>query len=519
VNEALKTKLKTLPASPGVYFHKSAGGEVIYVGKAAVLKNRVRQYFQAARNLDAKTMALVAEIDDTDWLETESEIDALFLESEMVKRYMPRYNVLLRDDKSQSFVRIDMKSEWPTVSFTRNPQDDGADYYGPFYNGYALKKALRYLRRVFPYFIREPKSTDSKLEQQIGLNPDMGLGSDAYKATLRKLISYIKGNRKAIAREIEADMKQAAREHDFETAARLRNRLWNMRELQRRVMFGDREFLDISKDKALGDLADVLGLGDAPKRIEGYDISHISGKDVVASMVVFTNGVSDRAEYRKFKVKETNDDYANIYETVYRRLSVNNLQQWGKPNLMLIDGGKGQLDAALKAMAARDQHFPCISIAKREEELIIHREKSGVGVDSLEVAIKAGESKIEAHMSGSYFVVNLHPGQRNAGSHSKNLRAGGYRTGYTDIVKLIQRIRDESHRFAVSYHTALGRKKATASALEELPGVGPATRKKLLRHFGSLRMVTQATPDQLAEVVSKKQATTIAAWSGTIKAK
>ena len=147
MNQALQTKLKTLPRTPGVYFHKSASGEVIYVGKAAVLKNRVRQYFQDSRGRDNKTMALVAEIF----------VDALFLESEMIKRYMPRYNVLLRDDKSQMYVRIDMKSDWPTVSFTRNPADDGADYFGPFYNGFALKKALRYLRRIFPYLKSENK--------------------------------------------------------------------------------------------------------------------------------------------------------------------------------------------------------------------------------------------------------------------------------------------------------------------------------------------------------------------------
>src|ERR1035437_685193 len=148
MNQALDAKLKTLPRSPGVYFHKDKSGEIIYVGKAAVLKNRVRQYFQSTRDMDVKTRALVAEIVDTDWIETESEIDALFLESEMVKRYMPRYNILLRDDKSQLFVRIDMKSQWPYVSFTRNPADDGAEYHGPYYNGAAVKKALRYLRRV-----------------------------------------------------------------------------------------------------------------------------------------------------------------------------------------------------------------------------------------------------------------------------------------------------------------------------------------------------------------------------------
>ena len=145
----MQQKLKTLPRSPGVYFHKSASGEIIYIGKAAVLKNRVRQYFQSSKDFDAKTRALVAEIYDTDWIETESEIDALFLESEMIKRYMPRYNILLRDDKSQTFVRIDMKSEWPTVSFTRNPADDGAEYIGPFYNGFASQEGAALFAQNF----------------------------------------------------------------------------------------------------------------------------------------------------------------------------------------------------------------------------------------------------------------------------------------------------------------------------------------------------------------------------------
>ncbi|MEI6851012.1 MAG: GIY-YIG nuclease family protein, partial [Candidatus Saccharibacteria bacterium] len=154
MNKVLELKLKNLPSSSGVYFHKNKSGEIIYVGKAAVLKNRVKQYFQNSKYMDIKTKALVLEIFDTDWVETDSEIDALFLEAEMVKRYMPKYNILLRDDRSLIFIRIDMKSEWPFVSFTRSPADDGADYFGPYYNGFAVKKALRFLRRIFPYYTK-----------------------------------------------------------------------------------------------------------------------------------------------------------------------------------------------------------------------------------------------------------------------------------------------------------------------------------------------------------------------------
>lgn len=516
MNKALEEKLKTLPRKPGVYFHKSTTGEVIYVGKAAVLRNRVRQYFQDSRLRDAKTTALVAEIHDTDWVETESEIDALFLESEMVKRYMPRYNVLLRDDKSQSFVRIDMKSTWPIVTTTRNPSDDGAEYFGPFYNGYALRKALRYLRRVYPYFIKKPDEKTSKLEMQIGLNPDMREGEQAYKSNLRKLISYIKGNRKALAYEIEKDMKTAAAAHEFERAVTLRNRLRAMQELQRRVMFGDREFLDISKDKALQDLADILGLAVAPKRIEGYDISHHGGQDVVASMVVFTNGASDRAEYRKFKMTvQKNDDPAQMYETIYRRLSERNIKSWGAPSLLLVDGGKAQLSAAIKAQHDRGVAFPIISIAKREEEIILAKNGSNISFDAVRSIAKTHDTSIGVYDEGEYMVLNLHVGQRNAGGHSKNLRGTETIATYSDVTKLFQRIRDESHRFAISYHSVLARKKATVNILESIPGVGPKTRAKLLRRFGGVKAIQAASQAELVGEVGIRQASIIIQFFGT----
>ena len=483
MNEQLNKKLQSLPRSPGVYFHKDKEGEIIYVGKAAVLKNRVRQYFQNSRSKDTKTLALVAEIHDTDWVETESEIDALFLESEMVKRYMPRYNVLLRDDKSQSFVRIDMKSEWPTVTMTRNPSDDGAEYFGPFYNGFALKKALRYLRRVYPYYEKTPGKMDSSLLSQIGLVPDRNAGTNAYKANLKKLISYIKGNRKALTREIESEMKRAATNHEFERAAELRNKLRHMHELQQRVMFGDSEFLDISKDHALNDLVELLGLNKFPSRIEGYDISHMGGMNVVASMVVFTNGVSNRSEYRKFKTRiEQNDDFFNMNETIQRRLSAKNIADWGTADLILIDGGKGQLDAALKARDIKSQKMPFIGLAKKQEQIVIDNKRSDVVIN--QDKLKALDGYLTT--SDNFTLINI--------PHSSH------------IVKLLQRIRDESHRFAVSYHTVLKRKKLTENSLEEIPTIGPKTRAKLMRSFGSLRGLRDASEDDIAKIVGDKKA-------------
>lgn len=484
MNALLEKKLKTLPRSAGVYFHKSKSGEIIYVGKAAILKNRVRQYFQSTRDMDIKTKALVEEIHDTDWVETESEIDALFLESEMVKRYMPRFNILLRDDKSQSFIRIDMKSEWPTVSFTRNPIDDGATYYGPYYNGFAIKKALRFLRRVFPYFTKPPKDgARPDLDTHIGLSPRPGVTSEMYKASLKQLIRYIEGGRKQIVRELEKEMKKAAKDHDFERAAALRNKMTDLHSLQQKIMFGDKEFMDISKDKALADLVDLLGLKKAPARIEGYDISHMGGTNVVASMVVFTNGVSDRGNYRKFKTRiEHNNDFFNMNETIGRRLSEKNLKSWGVPDLILIDGGKGQLDAALNARDEKGNHIPFIGLAKREEQIVVDHARSGVTINKDKLQALDGYTTVTAEFT----LINL--------PHNSH------------IIKLLQRIRDESHRFAVSYHTVLKRSGQVKSSLDDVPGIGPATRKKLIRTFGSLKGVIEAPMAEIEAAVGPSKA-------------
>jgi excinuclease ABC subunit C len=488
VNELLRKKLLNLPKDPGVYFHKDATGEIIYVGKAAILRNRVRQYFQKSRTRDPKTDALVSEIVDTDWMVVESELEALFLEAEMIRRYMPRYNILLRDDKAMSYIRIDYDSEYPTVSTTRRPLDDGARYYGPYFSTYAIRQALKLLRRIFPFATRRiPGQKRATLHYHLGLDPGLEEGKTSlvdYRANLRRLIAVIEGKRKTIERELEKEMKQKAKAQDFEAAAKARNQLFLLQSLTRQVIFSDKEFLDISKDHALGELVNMLSLDKFPRRIEGYDISHMSGTNVVASMVVFTNGVSDKGEYRKFKTKlDQNNDFYNMHETIHRRLTEKNIKAWGKPNLVLIDGGKGQLDAAIRA---RDEQgcngIPFIGLAKREEQVVIHKALSNVSLDE-KVLRKLGGYTTE---SDDFTLVNL--------PHTTNL------------VKLLQRIRDESHRFAVSYHSVLKQKAQTASLLDDIPGVGPATRKKLLKAFGSMRGLKQTTQEELLSVVGEKMA-------------
>ncbi len=492
MTDELKAKLKNLPATPGVYFHKNKDGEIIYIGKAAVLKNRVRQYFQKSRSRDPKTDALVSEITDVEWIEVETEIDALFLEAEMVRRYQPPYNILLRDDKSLQYVRIDINSDHPTVTFTRRPLDDGAEYFGPYIQGFAVKKALRLLRRIFPYATKSSEANmGSKLYEQIGLDPGLNSGKtslDQYRKNLRTLMSYLRGNRIKIIREIESEMKLAAQNQDFEKATILRNKLYELKSLKKQVVFSDREFMDLSKDRGLLGLQKILGLSQPPKRIEGYDISHMSGTDNVASMVVFVSGLPIKSEYRKFKMRTPgNDDFAHMHEVISRRLSPGNVKKWGLPDLFLIDGGKGQLAAATAARDAQNFDTPMIGIAKREEEIVIKKDGSNVLFN--EASAKSLNLNLRLSQSDDFWLLEL--GQN------------------TDIVKLLQRIRDESHRFAVSYHSTLKQKRQTVSWLDQVPGIGPKTKKKLIKHFASAKAVSSAEIQDLEAVVGKKLAITI----------
>ena len=421
MTDSLKAKLKTLPSSPGVYFHKNKQGEVIYVGKAAVLKNRVRQYFQNTEK-DPKTEALVAEIYDTDWIVVDTEMDALFLESEMIKRYKPKWNILLRDDKTVSYVRIDMKSEVPYVSMTRQPQDDKATYIGPFYAKTTIATALRILRKVFPYYDK-PYDGKKTLNTDLELTPGIEIGKTTpaeYKKTLRKLIRYLEGDREKLIRDLEKEMKKEATLQHFEKAAELRNQYFGLKGLKKKIVFSDKEFMDISSDQALRQLQKILDLNEPPRRIEGYDISHEQGTNVVASMVVFTNGVSDRAEYRKFKMRrQRNDDTANMREVIERRLKHS---EWDYPDLIILDGAEGQISAVADLL--HEVNIP-----------VIGRDKSGDHSKNASVVIVIPKIN-DDQISYQHEVLPLD-------SH---------------IAKLIARIDEESHRFAISYHRLLKRK-------------------------------------------------------------
>jgi excinuclease ABC subunit C len=476
----LKTKLKNLPNTPGVYFFKDHRARIIYVGKASVLKNRVKSYFHNSKHAikaqDIKTALLIQEIHDVEWRVVDSEIEALFLESEMIKRYLPKYNIDLRDDKQYQYVRIDLKATHPTVKIVRRPLDDGSKYFGPYISG--VREALRFLRRIFPFDYSVPSSVKNRpsLHYHIGLSPGLEAGKTTlieYRASLKKLGKYLSGQGKSVQRQLEREMNLASHSRNYERATVIRNQLHGLRRLENQIIFSHKEQFDISKDQALSDLARILGLADIPHKIEGYDISHISGTHNVASMVVFTNGVSDKSQYRKFKMRlPGNDDFAHMGEVISRRFSGQNLERWSMPDLILIDGGKGQLQSALNSLKEKKISIPSIGLAKRDETII--------------TSTKPKLDQYKFKHVGKFYEIYL-----PKDSHA---------------VKLLQRVRDESHRFAVGYHTLLRDKKQTISLLEEIPDIGPVTRKKLIRHFGSLKLIRETDQINLEKLIGKSRA-------------
>ena len=413
----LKQKLKELPDTPGVYFHLNKDGEVIYVGKAAILKNRVRQYFQNSKK-DPKTEALVKEIADTKWIQVDTEMDALFLESEKIKQYMPKWNILLRDNKTVVYVKITMQDEVPYVSFTRTPMDDGAEYIGPFYAKLPVEKALRTLRRVFPYYTK-PYTGKKTLNTDLGLTPGIEVGKTTpadYKKNLKKLILYMGGGRKGLIKILEKTMKEEAKAGNYEKAAEARDQLFGLNEFKKKIVFSDKEFLDISSDQALVDLQKMLDLKEPPRRIEGYDISHQSGTNAVGSMVVFINGVSARDKYRKFKIRGSgSDDLKSMKEVISRRLKH---KEWDLPDLIILDGGITQVNAILPLVEP-------LGIP------VIGRDKSGNHSKSAPVRL--------------VIPCKIH-------SRAASLAPGSH------VARLVARIDEESHRFAITYHTLLKRK-------------------------------------------------------------
>lgn len=578
-----------LPVSPGVYLLKDAEGNILYVGKAANLRHRVRSYFGTGQKLQPKLKRMLARVSDLDFLVTASEQEALILELNLIKRHRPRYNVRLKDDKTFPYLKIDPNEDWPRVYITRRLEEDGGRYFGPFASAKSVRQTLKTIKRIFPFRTcsKPITGTDSRpcLWYYVGkcLAPCIGAVSKGeYAEVIKQVILFLEGKRGKVVQELESQMNKAAEALEFERAALLRDQIQAIHEViegQRiaTTVRGDQDVIAFAQDKdqahvqvffirnskligresfvlqgtrseeppqimtsfikqfydsapyipsllllqypvedkvviegwlqskkgakvsvqvprrgnkkqlvsivaenaqrgleqfkikqlatpkvleaALAEIARELQLPHPPLRMEGYDISNIQGTSAVGSMVVFDQGRPKPAHYRRFRIKTVSgaDDYAMLHEIIKRRFKRSSdasaENTWTiLPDLVLIDGGKGQLNAAQAAMhEVGADSVPIASLAKENEQLFIPQRTKPI--------ILPGNS----------------PG-----------------------LQLLQRLRDEAHRFALSYHQKIRQKRTFASVLDSIPDIGPRRKRALLRQFGSVRAIQQASLEELA---------------------
>ena len=582
-------QLNQLPVSPGVYLLKDAEGNILYVGKAANLRHRVRSYFGTGQKLPPKLQRMVARVNDLDFLVTASEQEALILELNLIKRHRPRYNVRLKDDKTFPYLKIDPNEDWPRVYITRRLEEDGGRYFGPFASAKSVRQTLKTIKRIFPFrsCSKPITGTDSRpcLWYYVGkcLAPCIGaVNKEEYTEVIKQVILFLEGKRGKVVQELESQMNKAAEALEFERAALLRDQIQAIHEViegQRiaTTVRGEQDVIALAEDKdqahvqiffirnskligresfvlqgtrseeppqimtsfikqfydsapyipsllllqypvedkvviedwlqskkgakvniqvprrgnkkqlvsivaenaqrgleqfkikqlatpkvletALAEIARELQLTHPPLRMEGYDISNIQGTSAVGSMVVFDQGRPKPAHYRRFRIKTVSgaDDYAMLHEVIKRRFKRSSdasaENTWTIiPDLVLIDGGKGQLNAAQAAMhEVGADSVPIASLAKENEQLFIPQRTKPI--------ILPGNS----------------PG-----------------------LQLLQRLRDEAHRFALSYHQKIRQKRTFASVLDSIPDIGPRRKRALLRQFGSVRAIQQASLEELA---------------------
>jgi excinuclease ABC subunit C len=599
IPEKVQQKLEALPHKTGVYLMSNVRGQIIYVGKGVDLASRVRSYFHASAQENAKTRRLVGEIADLEWIITDSEIEALILEANLIKKHRPRFNVRLKDDKRYPYLQITAEP-FPRVRLTRRMERDGSRYFGPYTSTSALRETMDLLRRLFPYrtcnriITGEDPRACLYYDLKLCLAPCIGAADEEeYEAMIAHLTRFMEGETERVMEDLKVAIDRAARDLKFERAAQLRDRYQALQHVMERqkivttaalnqdviavardngnacveVFFvrngkllgreyfvlegadyaddeemmtaflqqfyeraphvppeillpeqiaeaavlqawlqqkrGDvvylrvpregpnKELLDLAatnaveclrllkaewemdkhrSESALTQLQEALDLAQPPVRMECYDVSTTQGIEVVASMVVFEHGVPKKSHYRRFKIRtvQGQDDFASMREVLsrrfdrWRRITEGELrgtrgsQAWMKlPDLLVVDGGKGQLGMAVEVLESFDlqEKVPAIGLAKRHEEIFVPGCSTPIRLDPADPAIL-----------------------------------------------LLRRIRDEAHRFAITYHRQRRRKRGLASQLDAIPGIGPVKRRALLKHFGSLHAIQTATVEQLMEV-------------------
>jgi excinuclease ABC subunit C len=593
-NPSLENTVAQLPPAPGVYLFKNSGGTILYVGKAKILRSRVRSYFQNIPSPQEKLQALVSQIATVDHIVTTSEKEALILEGTLIKRHRPRYNVILKDDKNYPYLRLSLEEEFPRLSLVRKVKKDASLYFGPFASAPALRETMKVIHQHF--LLRKCQSRQFQFRQRPCLNYQMGqcpapccklIDREKYRAVVREVELFLKGRNRELLRLLEERMTGAAEDLNFEKAARIRDRLASLKETlekQKAVIldFTDRDVIGLHREnsvitiavlfmrsgymtgsahftlhnlgaadeevvssfvnqfyregrlipdemlvpcaledqnlieESLGDrkggrveivtprkgekarliamaeinaesayktsvhqaedahavagaLQHALHLHSRPDVIECYDISHLGGRQTVGSMVQFNLGEPVKDSYRRFKIKGDNpaDDCASLYEVLSRRFTPGE-KLLPPPDLIVVDGGKGQLNAALTV--ARD---------------------AGITNKDIIALAKGRAQRPKAAREGYAVPEQIFiPNRKNP----VILRRG------SAGLLLLQRIRDEAHRFAVTYQKKLRSKTIFQSPLEDIPGVGKTTCKRLIKHFGSMDRLKEASPDEIARL-------------------
>jgi excinuclease ABC subunit C len=460
-------KVRDLPHKPGVYLFKDRFNRVIYVGKARDLQKRVSQYFHPARRLraDRKTQALLESIWDLETHTVKSEPESLLLEGKLIKEYRPRYNVSFRDDKRFLLVKVNLNDPFPRFQLTRMKKDDGSRYFGPFPHSGSLRKTMSLLRRKFHLrtcLPEIPGEIDYRhCLQHIIKNcsaPCMNKITRAgYLAQVKQACEFLDGASGEMLAEFQAEMAAAAERLDFEKAAEIRNLLDDLRRTTRPTKRFARQFVTTVRPiEDMLALQEALGMAEPLNIIECFDISNISTTHKVASMVCFKGGKPDRENYRRYRIRtvEGQDDFASMAEVVRRRYSRVLNDGIRRPSLVVVDGGKGQLGSArreLKTLGLGD--LPIIGLAKEREEIFRPGERMPLVID---------------HSSGA--------------------------------IRLLQRIRDEAHRFANGYHQILMKQRMSESVLDDCPGISENRKKLLLRHFGSIEKLRNATVEEICAI-------------------
>lgn len=594
-------RLSSFPEKPGVYIMKDKKGKIIYVGKAVSLKNRVRSYFQSSKNLSVKVNSMVSKIDDIEYIITDSEVEALILECNLIKHHHPKYNVLLRDDKQYPYIKITLYERFPRIQVVRKIKKDGARYFGPYTNAGAMREAIDVIRKVFPIRSCNKDLNNVPLEERACLNyhikrcmaPCQGsIDEQEYDEIINSVTMLLEGKQEALVDKLKQKMQKAAEELDFEWAAVIRNQIMALEKIleRQKIVSNDmvdqdviamargldmacvqvffvrkgkliereqfilkdtdgverieiltsfvkqfydnatfipkqiiieediedkdiiedwlhqkkgvkvniiipqrgekkqlaemvaenaRNYLEQWKNKeiklktrnktAISELKKYLKLEDIPYRIEGFDISNIQGTSSVASMVVFEDGMPKKEDYRKFKIKTVDgpNDFESIKEVIFRRFKrAKSDEKFGNlPDLLLIDGGKGQLKYALEALKELEVYnIPVVGLAEKYEQIFVK--------DKDDPIILPDNS---------------------------------------EALYLVQRVRDEAHRFALSFHRSLRSKKNIRSLLDDIPQIGKKRRIALLKTLGSIDEIKRASVEELTKVpgMNKKAAQSV----------